>query len=367
MKHPQSTISNRQLIFGLTLVITAYSTIDMPFSMAREVGRLSWLPIIIVSILFAFAVYIVATLQNMHTGKVFFDYSKELVGNTFSKLICVFYVLVFLNALIYLNLKLINLLNSNFLPKTPSIIMLFMTIALVTYCTYKGIRNIARMFEIVGIVFITTTLVVTLFMLFQGMIEPVLPLFDPTQTQNIFSGVWTMIVPFAGLEVLFVIPFTSQNKAAPKKLFFTMLGIGALYILIFFGTVMILGLSNTSHFTDPFVEAIKIIRIPVIERTDMFYLTFGLFALFAGLIALQSAMLEMSIKFFPKQTRHKMTLFVGLAVFVACIIAMGVSEFSDLFEQITPFVIVFANMLIPLLLLAIKKLKKKSSQKERAA
>ncbi|MGI5877849.1 MAG: GerAB/ArcD/ProY family transporter [Christensenellales bacterium] len=51
--------------------------------MAETAGRSSWIPIIAVSLIFGVAAVIITKLNNMHQGKVLFDYSQEIVGRFF--------------------------------------------------------------------------------------------------------------------------------------------------------------------------------------------------------------------------------------------------------------------------------------------
>ena len=74
--------------------------------------------------------------------------------------------------------------------------------------------------------------------------------------------------PFGGIEVLLIMPFSSKNKKAPLIAFLTLIFIGLLYMLVVESTISILGINNTILYNDSFIEAVKIVYIPVIERTD---------------------------------------------------------------------------------------------------
>ena len=353
-----NSITNRQMFFIIFLTLTTYTTIDLPKIMVQTAGRSSWIPIMAASIIFGGAAVIITKLNNMYPGKVLFDYSQEIAGKFFSRLIALYYLLFFLILGVYLKLKLVGVLKSNFLPQTPQFIILLMGISLFGYVAYKGITNVARMFEIIGALFLIVTVGLCAAMFLQGLSYNILPFFNITETKEFMVTMKDLATPFTGLGVLFVIPFTSQNKKAPKVAFFTLLFIGLFYVLIVEGTIMILGINNTIAFNDAFIEAIKIVELPVIERTDIFYLTFGLTSLFAGMIIVFTAIVELACRFIPKVKRHIIVIVIGMVFFILCLFALNINNMNDVFESFAPYLDLTSTILIPMLLLIIAASKK---------
>ena len=358
-----NSITNRQMFFIIFLTLTSYTTINLPKTMAQTAGRSSWIPIMAVSIIFGGAAVIITKLNNMYQGKVLFDYSQEIVGKVFSRLIASYYLLFFLIFDVYLKLKLVGLLKSNFLPQTPQFIMLLMGISLFGYVAYKGITNIARMFEIIGALFLFVTIGLCAAMLLEGTSYSILPFFNITETKEYMNTMRDLATPFTGLAVLFIIPFTAQNKKAPKVAFFTLLFIGLFYVLIVEGTIMILGINNTIAFNDAFIEAIKIVELPVIERTDIFYLTFGLTSLFAGMIIVFTGIVEFACKLFPKVKRHIIVIAIAIVCFIICSFGLNINNMNDVFESFAPYLVLTSSILIPTLLFIIAQVKKRILQK----
>jgi len=354
----ENSITNRQMVFIIFLTLSSYTTIDLPKIMARIAGRSSWIPIISAAVIFGGAAVIITKLNNMHQGKVLFDYSREITGKFFSRLIAWYYLLFFLIVGVYLKLKLVGVLKSNFLPRTPQFIMLLMGISLFGYVAYKGVTNVARMFEIIGILFLIVTVGICFFMLLQGMSYNILPFFNITETKGFMTAVKDLATPFTGLAVLFIIPFTPKNKKAPKVAFLTLLFIGLFYILIVEGTIMILGINNTIAFNDSFIEAIKIVELPVIERTDIFYLTFGLTSLFAGMIIVFTAIVEFTCRLIPKVKRNIIVIVIGIIFLILCLLALNINNMKEVFESFAPYLVLTSSILIPTLLFIIAKIKK---------
>jgi amino acid transporter len=106
---------------------------------------------------------------------------------------------------------------------------------------------VARMLEIIGVLFLLVTVGICVIILVQGMNYNILPFFNISDVKNFLPAMKDLSTPFTGLGILFVIPFTDQNKNAPKVAFFTLLFIGLLYVLIMESTVMALGINNTAQ------------------------------------------------------------------------------------------------------------------------
>jgi hypothetical protein len=124
------------------------------------------------------------------------------------------------------------------------------------------------------------------------------------------------------------------------------------------GTIMILGINNTIAFNDSFIEAIKIVELPVIERTDIFYLTFGLTSLFAGMIIVFTAIVEFTCRLIPKVKRNIIVIVIGIIFLILCLLALNINNMKEVFESFAPYLVLTSSILIPTLLFIIAKIKK---------
>ncbi len=352
------------MVFIIFLTLTTYTSIDLPKIMVQAAGRTSWIPIIIVSLIFAFAAVIITKLNIMYPGKMLFDYGQEIVGKFFTRVIVSYYSLYFLMIGVYLKLKLVGVLQSNFLFLTPKPLTLFIAILLFGYVAYKGITNVARMFEISGMMFLIITLGICVSMLTQGMKENVLPIYNPSDAKQFAGAVKDLVTPFGGTEVLLAIPFTAINKKAPKTVFFTLISIGLFCVLLVESTIMILGINNAACLNDSFIEAIKIVEIPVIERTDILYLTFGLTSLFAGMIIVYIVTVEFACKLFSKIKRLAIVVAVGVILFILSLFALNIKNFNELFGKMATVPVLISGMLVPAILLTVAKVRKRKKLKK---
>lgn len=358
-----NSVTNRQLVFIIIMILTTYTSIDIPKIMAQAAGRTSWIPIILASLIFGVAAIIISKLNNMYPGKVLFDYGQQIVGKLFTRVLAVYYILYFTMIGVYLKLKLVGILKSNFLPLTPQFITLIIAVLLFGYVAYKGFTNIARMLEITGIMFLLITVGACGLMLMQGMKENVLPFFNPSDVKEFTNTLKDLATPYGGIEVLLIIPFTAINKNAPKIAFFTVMIIGLFYVLIVESTYMILGVNNSSSLNDSFIEAIKIVEAPVIERTDILYLTFGLSSLFAGMTIVYAAVVEYACRLFSKVKRLYIVIVVGFIFITLTLLASSIKNFDEIFGSVATLPVVISGIFIPTVLFIIAKAKRRIGAK----
>ncbi|MFA7435110.1 MAG: GerAB/ArcD/ProY family transporter [Bacilli bacterium] len=354
----KNIVTNRQIFFIIFLTLSTYTSIDLPHTMAKTAGRSSWLIIIITALIFGLLSIVITKLNYTFQNKVLFDYSQEIVGKTFSKFIILFYLLFFIIIGVYLKLKLAGVITAHFLPKTPPPVILFLSITLFGYVANKGITNIARMFEIIGVLFLIVTIILCTAMLLQGISYNIMPFFNKSETREYMKTFKDLFTPFTGLAVLFAIPFTSKNKKVSKVAFLTVLFIGLFYVLIVESTIMIIGINNTIAYKDAFIEAIKIVELPVIERTDIFYLTFGLMSLFSGKIIIYAVILEIASKLFSNVKKYILAIIIGIIFYILSIIGLNIKDLNSAYESFAPYLVILSSMVIPLSLLIISKLKK---------
>ncbi len=352
-----NSITNRQMFFILILILTSYTSVDLPKIVAQSAGRNGWMLVLAVALVFGLAAAAIASLNNRFRGKVMFDYSQEIAGKLASRLIAVYYILYFIVVGVYLKLRLVNFLSSNFLPKTPQAVMLAVSVALFAFVSFKGITNVARLFELYGFAFLLTTISICAIMLPQGMIYNIRPLINPDKFKDLPAAIPKLLFPYGGIEVLLIVPFAKCNKRAARVAFLTLVFIGLLYVLIVDSTISILGINNTAFYSDAFIEAIKVVNIPIIERPDIFYLTVGLTSLFAGMIMVFLAILEFACKLFSKVGRHIITLVCSVVLYTLCMFALGIKNISEVLDACAPYLVLVSSILLPgtLLILAMVK------------
>lgn len=357
-----SNVTNRQIFFILFLTLTSYSAVIIAKDLAGTAGTGAWIPILVMSLIFAIGASVIVKLNTSFPGKCLFEYSKQLVGNVGSYILAIFYFLYFLMIVVFLVSQLSSMLQWDFFPKSPLWAFLLWGIPVFCYCAYKGITNVARVFEIYGIIFLFSMVFLMVYMSTQSDVQNALPLFDASKVDNYIQAIRPAIFPFLGIEVLLVIPMTVKNgKKAVKTAFFTLLFIGLFYVLLVEASIMRLGVNNITHYKDALIAAIRNIEFESLEffnRLDIVYLIVGFSAFYMGIIMATTVMTEYAAKIFSKARRGILVTAIGVVLFVL-VFYIGQEKFFEMFVlEVGLYMGLIAGFVIPMGLLLIAKVKK---------
>lgn len=360
-----NSITNRQMVFILVLTLTTYTIVNIPKVMAETAGSGSWIPIIIVSVVFGLAAVVIVSLNNMFKKQMIFDYSRLLIGKAGSYLIAFYYFFYFLVICAFLLSQISILLKTDFLPKTPQWATVFAALLISGFGAYKGITNVARLLEIYGLIFVVTALVVHVFMISVGEFKQILPLYNAADMGKYLAAAKDLIFPFIGIEVLLFIPFTEKNKNAKKTAFLTMLAIGLFYILVVLSCMMVVGRKDIVYYNDALIVALRRVEAPFLQflqRVDFLYLTVGFMANISGVTIFYIGVVEYACRIFPKMKRYIIVILVGAMIFLTYLITQNIKEYNKGFIETIIYPGLISAFFIPTLLFIIAKVKKNAGK-----
>ncbi len=352
-------VTNRQMFFILVLVISAFRTTDIPQLIAKNLGRSGWIMILLYAVPFSLVALMLAKLNNMFKGMTLFEYGPMLLGKALSYIFCILLFVYLFSVLVFLNQNMNSLISMNFLPKTKPMFTLAAATALFGFVVYKGTDTIARLFELLGILYLVATVTLCVLMLVQSEPANVLPLYNPNEGKEFASNLLKFGAIYGGMENLLLIPFTKRNQGAPKVAFFSIITIALLFVLITEGSIGLTGVNNATAYNDAFIEAIKLAEAPVIERMDIFYLTFGLASLFAGLIILIRSLVEILLKMLPRAKRGAIVSSVCAATYLGTLLVIKIPGYELAYQTMLPVLVLFFAGAVPTLLFLLAKLKRK--------
>ena len=360
-----NTITNRQMVFFLAVAITPLTIITLPKDMATGAGHGAWLVLLLVSIVFAFMAVIIVKLNMMYEGQVLFDYSRKIMGPAAPYILGIFYVLYFTLVSTYLCSGFTTILKTGILPRTPEWFTLLIAMPVYGLIAYRGITNIARLAEIVGFIFFSVALIVTISMLFEGKTNNMLPLFEASKADKYIMSAKDSINSFLGIEILTVIPFTQKNKKASKAAFYTMIGIGLFYIIDVLGCYAMLGLEEIKYHNYPLIDAIRLVeyrKIEFLQRVDIIYDTIGFMHVILAKSIVYLAIVEYLCKLFKKTKRAIIVTGVGLLLFILSNLVLHMPSSNKLFLSIIIYSGIMASFIIPLTLYTFAKVKRNAKK-----
>jgi spore germination protein (amino acid permease) len=354
----KSSITNRQLFFLLFLTLTTYTIISIPEVVAQGPGSGGWLSILVASLFFAASAALIVRLNSAFPGMMLYDYTGQIVGKFFAVLFAVYFILYFLLVSTYLNHQLTSVLRAEFYPMTPERVMLVVSVLVFGCVAYRGVTNVARFFEILGIIVLITAIITNAIMAYQGDLHEIMPFFRASKWKEYLFGVKDMVLAFLGVEVLTVMPLNGQNvKRSVIASALSILFIGLFYITVVEACIMMLGRDATQNYSFALIEAIKMIENPIVERFDILYLTVGFAGLVAGISAVYLALVEYVVKLVPKLSRLAVVALVGAVMIGLGILVEPIRTIADVLEAVLRYAGLVSAFAIPLVLFLIMKVK----------
>lgn len=360
------------MFFILVLTLTSYNVITIAKEMAVSAGTGAWLTLLVTSLFFGLVAVVIASLNNRFQGKTLFEYSAQLVSRPGSYIVSFVFLLYFLFITVLLVTQEAKVLKEDFFPKTPLWVFPLVSIPVFCYIANKGITTIARLCELVGIIFICTALFVHILMLTEGRLSYILPLFNPDEIGDYAKATEKAITAFIPISVLFAIPFTQKNGNKSKKVaFFSLITIGLFYILVVMSSIMKVGLNDIAHYEDSLIVAIRDTEpefLEIITRLDILYLTVGFAGLFMGISVLMTAMVEFLCRMFKKIRRPIIVAAVGIVIFGLYLVTSSISGYVEFSVESEMYFALVFSVLIPIVLWVIALIKSsKRKEKKNAA
>lgn len=361
-----NTITKRQLFFILVLTLTCYSVLVISKEMAETAGTGAWLTILATGLVFALATAVIVSLNNMFKGQMLFEYAPSLVTKPVTYVLSIYYVLYNVFILVLLVVDSFRLLQADFFPKTPLWAFPLLGLPVFCYIAHKGVTNVARLAEIIGVVFLITGIFVHILMATEGKINRIMPFFNPQEIGRYIEGFKSSIFPFLGIDVLLVFPLAQKNaKKSVKTAFLTLMFIALLYILIVETSIMKLGINDIVHFEDALIVAIRDTAPPfmeIIARLDILYLTAGFAGLFVGISIIMTTITEYLHRMLPKLSRLTVVIALGGFTYALSLLVGGIKGYEEFSTTLGTILGLFSAFVIPFVLFIIAKAKKKNQK-----
>lgn len=357
----RNTVTNRQVVFIMFITISTSSIVTVAKTMAISAGHGAWFTLLLASLIFGSVAAVIVRLNQLHEGKTLYEYSREIVGKFPAFVIGLFYLAYFFLFSLQLCNSFNQVIKTGFLMKTPVWAMLLAGMPIYGTIAYRGIRNIGRLAELVGLSFLVVAIILFVSMLFQGTFSFALPLYYPPDTGKYLLSLKDAIEPFLGVEVLLLIPLTKKNKKMSRTAMLSVLGMGLFYILDVYGCYVMIGMDEIVYEKFPLVSAIRLVEYPKIEflqRMDIIYDTIGFMRVFVGKSVLYLMIVELLCKMLPKASRLILVIVVGAAIFFASVMTSRIPDILRTFTSILSMGGIATVFVIPLLLLLITKVKK---------
>jgi len=356
------TITNRQIAFVIFGVVLGYGILGLGKNEAEVAGTTGWLIMLITTIIMTIIVYIISYLGYVHANKTIYEYSTLLVGKKITAVFMIIYfVYYFLLGSFIIRIASEGIKHS-ILINTPRWAISFGFCIIIYYAIVKGFSTIVRLCEIFGIIIIIASCLIIIAMFGHGDLINLKPFFIPLEIKSFLKAMYALILPFAGVEIIVVIPFDKKknNKKVIRYTTLITLFIGLLYIGFAEACINVLGIDRIIMYKDSLLVAIRKIEIEnlqFLERLDGLFLIAWIMAIYTTVILEIYASVYFISKIVKKNNINKIAFVI---VFMAFIISCWNFTFKEV-EQYLTYVTslnLLTTVAIPIILLIITKVKK---------
>ncbi|GAA0786341.1 GerAB/ArcD/ProY family transporter [Hathewaya limosa] len=354
-------LTDFQICFLVFCMTIGYEVITLPKDLVEYMGTSAWIGIIILTILMGIFAFFVIKLNTVFLEKNFCEYITILTGKKWTKIIEIIYFGLFL--VIYVNIPKFysNTLKLIVYPRTPIWVLELALYLLCYYGICKGLKGIARICEIYGVLQIILMTLILSTTLLEGDPINLFPLFNFYNPKEFFKGMIYNLISFVGIEAICLTTFSKKNKKSCKYTLIIIGIIGLMYILTVQTCLAVLGQEEVIKYSNVVLTTLRTISITmldIITRLDgIFIIIWNIGVVSGELIVAYGTVHFLYYILNKKIAKNKL----GLIITIGCFIYSFFSNFlieQKIIVMYTIFVFsIFTTALIPTILFILMKVK----------
>lgn len=283
----RGTISNRQVFFILTMLLTGIYILTLPRHMVALTGTDGWLALLGGGFISGCMLFFINKISLKFPNKTVVEFAPLVLGKGLGKGIGLILV-VYFTLLAAVSLRIFTeMLKSVLLVETPRWIVVAALVILITWIVQNGIEDIARFTELIAPIIILF-LFIALIGDFKYMeVVRIKPIFQSSKGA-LFKGLLS-VLSYYGIIIILLMLYPYVNK--PEKLNKTSLGALLFAVLItvafFLGSIATFGIYETARMAWPVIELVKMVRLgEFLERVESIFLSVWLSIAFINISVL---------------------------------------------------------------------------------
>jgi spore germination protein KB len=356
-------ISGSQL-FWIIATIEAVMAIWIAITPAIEISKQdAWLSVLVGGVIGLAITYLAAHLSVIHPNQTLVEFSQALLGKWFGRMIVLPYFIAWytLSAVVLRSFG--DFIHLVALDRTPVWIIMILIVGLMIYLTYSGgITGIGRFSQIVGPILFLTLFVSFILSIGNVRWHHLLPVYADSGWLNILKG----SIPAASylgesFFLLAIVSFMHNPQKAPLR---SMIGVGLTAFIILITTIMVIlvfGPNFSVNLRFPYFMLIRSIDIlNFIQNVDLFVIFVWIYGMFAKLSLYLFITSYEAANWLNVKDWRRIIWFGAPAIFIMAILVPN-ETFLSIYPKFWEFgIIPVCGIVLPLLLLIISMVKKKS-------
>ncbi|MBE7076559.1 MAG: hypothetical protein E7374_01560 [Clostridiales bacterium] len=232
------TVNFRQLSIMTFMSFIALKFLALPSLLYTVSGDMSWLVALVLMIIDGIYAVIIVDLIKKNQKKNVYDFMKSILGPFFAKLILIVLLIKFAIVIANILKGLEFFVVENFYTELNWIVFIAPLIGVISFMIYKGVRNIARVFEMVFIAIIIGLIYIAL-KSFAGVdLLMFIPFFE-FGVQPLFESAYVHLSWFGSASFLIMlfgcVDFKNAKKFNLIRYIFYAIGIVQLLYIVFYG------------------------------------------------------------------------------------------------------------------------------------
>lgn len=340
-------ITSTQLMSFIISSQIGLGIITLPSTLAKKVGHDGWISVLLIGILVLGVTFLMTKLLDRFPDKSILDINIFLYGKaigTLLNLMFIFYLLMSTGISSRIFSEIVSII---ILKETPQLIAALVIMAPTFYFTAKGLKVICRFANLlyVGHILMIATFLLIIKYIRLTYLQPVLQ----TGFLKVLKSTPCTIYSFLGFELIAIFYPNVTNKAHTRK----PLMLGSVYVTIYFViitafSILLFGEIKLKTLVFPIFNIEQAIRVPIIERLDLFFIMFWFPTMEASVRTYFFSSYYCLIKVFPIQRKK---VFIAVVIGIVLIIGRIPRHFEDL-SRYTDYNAMFAMINIGIMLLS---------------
>lgn len=363
-------ISLRQLKRLLVFDLFSISGLIIPHIAAIASGKDGIISIVLATLYAIIYSYFILSFAKLSGGK-FLDYSNANLGKALTFIIGFLYILKLLISCMFAMRLFGEIINETLLEDTDPRIIILVILIVSAYSASKGFEVRARITEVLYFIVIVPIFIFLILGLSKVQLTNLMPLFTNSPGE-IISGGYSVFLTYSVLELLLftspLIHFKNSDIKRGKKVYHYVIKAlaitGVLNVLIFIVTMGILGNTQTGQKLWSMVTIIQIIKLPggFVQRQDAFILAFWMLSIFTIVSAFFYYTTLIGKHIFKVPNRNYLLVPFLLVIFGTSVLPVETEEFFHYFERYMKYIGIPQSLVLPLIVVLIGKLRKKSKK-----
>ncbi|WP_443659316.1 GerAB/ArcD/ProY family transporter [Clostridium algidicarnis] len=258
------------LFSTLVCTIIGVGIFSYPRELAENVNNEGWIISILSGGIYILVAYMIYKICKLNDFKEFQELVKGNMGVVLGTLILMFYSAYMLILSSTQMRNFVEVMKKHMFEKTPTEVLLLVTIMTGAYIVRGGINNLVRFNEISFLIMFFPFIFIFIILLKNSDFTNMLPVFNQKPFDYIKSLLQSL-VSFAGIEMIFLLLPLAQNKISARKSVFKAVGFTTIfYTLINIFCLAILSKEQTKRVLWPTITMVTSIDFPglFVERWE---------------------------------------------------------------------------------------------------